>query len=598
MSREGSFYAGLPPSAEPAAPLGVVAGRDQYVAGGRGERVKLREGLAGATLPPAGRQIARRDLLETGRLDPTEAKTHDESAPPSRFSERAENTEAYDKLPENDFLSPRMAPLSTFSVDVDTASYSNVRRFLAAGQMPPVGAVRIEELINYFHYDDAPPAGKEPFAVNLELGPCPWKPGNQLVRIGIKGREIAKKDRPATNLVFLLDVSGSMRDDNKLPLVQQAMHLLVEQMSENDRIAIVTYAGDAGMVLDSTPGTRKDLINAAIDRLSANGSTNGAAGIALAYETAIKHFYPQGSNRVILCTDGDFNVGVSSDDELVMMIEEKARNSKVFLSIFGFGMGNLKDAKLEKLADKGNGHYGYIDNLREANRVFCEDLTGTLYTIATDVKLQIEFNPARVGAYRLVGYENRVMPDQDFNDDTKDAGDIGAGHSVTALYELIPADMIAATNEESRLRYQPSPAPAPEASATAPVAAPKPGDAKDARSDELLVVSLRYKEPDGQTSSKIEIPLSQPAAGGDGKSLATNPSRDFHFTTAVAGFGMLLRHSRYSGAMSFDTVLELAQGNMGDDPSGVRKEFIELVKKARSLAPPQSPGRANSTAAE
>ncbi|MEX2285831.1 MAG: von Willebrand factor type A domain-containing protein [Planctomycetaceae bacterium] len=487
----------------------------------------------------------------------------------SMSKDDGKNAEAYDAIVENPFYSPSGAPLSTFSIDVDTASYSNMRRFLASGQQPPRDSVRIEELVNYFDYEDPAPTDGRPFAVRLEAASCPWAADHRLVRVSLKGKEIAKSERPPTNLVFLLDVSGSMRDDNKLPLVRQAMKLLVGEMTEDDRIAIVTYAGNAGLVLDSTTGDKKDVIVKAIDNLQAGGSTNGEAGIHLAYSTAVAHLFQEGSNRVILCTDGDFNVGVSGDDELVNIIQEKARDSHVFLSIFGFGMGNLKDAKLEKLADKGNGHYAYVDNLREAKKVFVEGLTGTLYTIAKDVKLQVEFNPAKVGAYRLIGYENRVMPAEHFNDDTKDAGEIGAGHCVTALYELIPADKMATVAKRPGLKYQELPQPKEEPKATIKA------------SDELLTVWLRYKQPDGNKSEKLEFPLVDKP--GD----ASQGSRDMQWTTAVAAFGMLLRGSQFRGQASFDMVLELAQAGRGEDKSGRRAEFIELAKTAKTLYSPQ-----------
>jgi len=489
------------------------------------------------------------------------------------------NTESYNEIVENPFLSPTGEPLSTFSIDVDTASYSNMRRFLSAGQRPPRDAVRIEELINYFDYDDPAPADGKPFSVSMEVGACPWAADHRIVRVALKGREIPREERPPTNLVFLLDVSGSMRDANKLPLVKQAIKLLVGEMTEDDRIAIVTYAGNAGLVLDSTSGDQKETILKAIDNMSAGGSTNGEAGIHLAYSTAIEHLYKEGSNRVILCTDGDFNVGVSGDDELVTIIQDKANQSQVFLSVFGFGMGNLKDSKLESLADKGNGHYAYIDNLREAKKVFVEDLTGTLYTIAKDVKLQIEFNPAKVGAYRLIGYENRIMPAEHFDDDRKDAGEIGAGHSVTALYELIPADKMPTVESSGpTLKYQQKPEPEPKEAAQTVVK----------ESNDLLTLWLRYKQPDAQTSEKLEFPLV------DHPDEPTQGSREFQWTASVAAFGMLLRESQFRGASSFDMVLELAEAGRGDDESGRRQEFVELVKAAKKMCEPQASPPASS----
>lgn len=510
-----------------------------------------------------GKQPAVASRLETvlrRRVDPLQEAVDDNYA----------LSEDYHPITENDFLSPQQQPLSTFSIDVDTGSYSNMRRFLNQGQLPPPNAVRIEELINYFSYDDPAPGDGEPFSVRMETGPCPWNVEHRLLRVGLKGQEIPREQRPPSNLVFLLDVSGSMRDDNKLPLVKLAMELLVSEMTEDDRIAIVTYAGNAGLALDSMSGEYREEILSTIRNLQAGGSTNGEAGIRLAYEKAVEHFVKEGSNRVILCTDGDFNVGMSDDDALVSLIQQQAK-SGVFLSVFGFGMGNLKDGKLEQLADKGNGHYGYIDNFREARKVFFEELTGTLYTIAKDVKIQIEFNPAQVGAYRLVGYENRVMAAEDFHDDTKDAGEIGAGHSVTALYELVPAGQVPKHQVLAGLKYQPTPG-----IEAAPAAAPA--------SEEWLTLSLRYKQPDGDKSVLKEYPLQPAASAAAGESSpGAQRSHDFHWTAAVAAFGMILRHSAHRGQADFDLVLELAGGSLGDDAGGDRSEFVELVRKAENI---------------
>lgn len=472
-----------------------------------------------------------------------------------------QSLEDYEPIVENQFLSPANAPLSTFGIDVDTASYSNMRRFLTQNRLPPPNAVRIEELVNYFDYEDPQPAGEDPFSVSLEVGPCPWHGEHWLVRVGLKGKEIPREQRPPTNLVFLLDVSGSMRDANKLPLVQQAMELLVRELTEDDRVAIVTYAGEAGLVLDSTSGSKQDVILAAIQKLSAGGSTNGAGGLKLAYEKAVSGFIKNGSNRVILCTDGDFNVGISDDDQLVQLIQEQAK-SNVFLSIFGFGMGNLKDAKLEKLADKGNGHYGYIDNSREARKVFVEELSGTLYTIAKDLKIQVEFNPAQVGSYRLIGYENRVMPSEDFHNDAKDGGDVGAGHSVSVLYEIAPVGVT--PDGAPRLKYQQATAGKQEA-----VAEPA--------SDDLLTLSLRYKQPDGEKSELREFPLKD-QADASGK-----PSRNFEWAASVAAFGMVLRNSQFKSQATLDLVLQLAERAKGDEATGDRQEFIDLVRTAKTL---------------
>ncbi len=474
------------------------------------------------------------------------------------------NNESYEPIHENEFLSPVQQPLSTVSVDVDTASYSNVRRFLTHGQWPNPNAVRIEEMINYFHYDYPQPKDDTPFSVNIEVDTCPWQTDHRLVRVGLKGKEISRDQRPPSSLVFLIDASGSMRDNNKLPLVKSSLQLLVEDMTEDDRIAIVTYSGSAGLQLDSTSGEHKPKIMTAINSLKAGGSTNGESGIKMAYDKAIQHFIKDGTNRIILCTDGDFNVGVSSDNELVTMIQDKAR-SGVFLSIFGFGMGNLKDSKLEKLADKGNGHYGYVDNLKEARKIFVEEMTGTLYTIAKDVKVQIEFNPFQVGAYRLIGYENRLLAAQDFNDDTKDAGDIGAGHTVTALYEIVPVDKLPKPNVDP-LKYQRKPG------------VPAEGEAAAAKaSKELLTLKLRYKQPNADKSVRRDFPVI------DKRDKNVQPSSEFEWAAAVASFGMILRHSQHNGQSNYDHVLEMALGSKGPDKSGHRREFIDLLYRARVI---------------
>lgn len=468
--------------------------------------------------------------------------------------------EAYDHVVDNDFLSPRSAPLSTFSIDVDTASYANVRRFLNAGQSPPPGAVRIEECVNYFRYAYPEPQGEVPFSVNVDVAGCPWTPKHRLVRIGLHGREIPFDQRPASNLVFLMDVSGSMHSSDKLPLVKSALRLLVEQLHENDRVAIVVYAGASGLVLPSTTGDRKAEILAALDRLEAGGSTNGGAGIELAYRTALEHFVPGGTNRVVLCTDGDFNVGVTNQSELVPLIEEKAR-SGVFLSVLGFGTGNYQDSTMEKLADKGNGNYAYLDTLREARKVLVEQAAGTLLTIAKDVKIQVDFNPAQVVAYRLVGYENRLLKAEDFQDDKKDAGEIGAGHTVTAFYEVVPVGVPIDLPGVDPSKYQPTTAPA-----------------EGAASDELLTVRLRYKQPDGDTSREIRVPLKDAGTTFD------DASSDFQFAAAVAEFGLLLRNSPHKGQSNWPHVLEVAGAVLGSDPEGYRKEFVELAKQAAGLA--------------
>ncbi|MFA6961088.1 MAG: von Willebrand factor type A domain-containing protein [Opitutaceae bacterium] len=478
-------------------------------------------------------------------------------------------SESYDHPADNSYHSVEAEPLSTFSIDVDTASYANVRRFLTGGRLPPRDAVRIEELVNYFPYRYAPPAmtakNPVPFAAHLEVASAPWAPAHRLVRIGIKGREFTTATRPAANLVFLLDVSGSMNSANKLPLVKESLRLLVERLRPDDHVAIVTYAGSSGLALPPTLASSKSEILAALDNLNASGSTNGAMGIRLAYDIAKAGFVTGGINRVILCTDGDFNVGVTNREELVDLITEKAK-SRVFLSVFGFGMGNLKDATLESLADKGNGAYGYIDTRREAEKVFVEQAEGTLATIAKDVKIQVEFNPARVQAYRLIGYENRMLKKEDFNNDAVDAGEIGAGHTVTALYEIVPVgvdDDEAVRPAVDALKYQ----------KTEPVA-PKP---KANDSPELLTVKIRYKAPEGDVSAKQEFPLIDTGMKFE------KASGEFRFASAVAAWGMLLRDSPHKGSATFDQVLNWAEDGLGDDDGGYRAEFIQLVRRSAEL---------------
>ncbi len=479
-----------------------------------------------------------------------------------RSGETGFNTETYDHIVENAFLDVRDHPLSTFSIDVDTASYSNVRRFLKSGQLPPAGAVRIEEMVNYFTYDYEPPRDGRPFAVHVNITGCPWAPTHRLVRIALKGKVIAQDKRPATNLVFLLDVSGSMRPANKLPLVKQSMKMLVERLDENDTVAIVVYAGSSGLVLDATTADQKETILGALDRLNAGGSTNGGQGIKLAYNVAADHFIKGGVNRVILCTDGDFNIGVTNRSELIKLIQDKAKTG-VFLSVLGFGRGNVKDATMESLADKGNGNYAYIDTIAEARKVLVEQMTGTLVTIAKDVKIQVEFNPAEVAEYRLIGYENRILAKEDFNDDTKDAGEIGAGHTVTALYEIVPTTEAAKADKPAKvdpLKYQ-----------------TRPGLTDAATSEEVLTVKLRHKAPDGDKSELIERGVVD-----DGQAFNDAPD-DLKFAAAVASFGMILRDSKHAGSYSLPAVAELAAASKGADPAGRRAELVELVKTAAKL---------------
>ncbi len=468
----------------------------------------------------------------------------------------------YSRIIENPFLAAVDNPLSTFSIDVDTASYAKVRRYLLeSGELPPPDAVRIEELVNYFDNDYAPPDGDAPFAAHVEVTACPWQLKHRLVRIGIKGREMPAEARPAANLVFLLDVSGSMEPEDKLPRVRRAMRMLVEQLRENDRVAIVVYAAQSGLVLPSTTGFEKDRIFAALDSLHAGGGTNGGDGIRLAYDIAQQNFQKDGVNRVILCTDGDFNVGTTSNAELERLIEERAK-SGVFLTVLGFGMGNHNDELMEKLADKGNGNYGYVDSEAEARKLLVEQAGGTLVTIAKDVKLQLEFNPRLVGAYRLIGYEDRLLAAEDFNNDQKDAGEIGAGHTVTALYELIPAGQPVAVPPVDELKYQ-RPASLTEA----------------AGADELLTLKLKYKRPDGNESLAPIVctvrDAGQPFGGA---------SADTQFAAAVAGFGLLLRDSQYKGDLTYDAVIEIATQAAGPDAHGRRAEFLDLVRKAHELA--------------
>jgi Ca-activated chloride channel homolog len=469
--------------------------------------------------------------------------------------------EGYNRIYDNSYQRASNNPLSTFGIDVDTASYSNIRRFINSGVMPPKDAVRLEELINYFTYDYPQPKGDRPFSINTEVANAPWNPQHKLVHIGLQGKSISTRNLPPNNLVFLIDVSGSMNSPDKLPLVKASLKYLVSELRAKDSVTIVVYAGAAGLVLPPTPGNQKEKILDSIDKLEAGGSTAGGAGIQLAYKVARENSIKQGNNRVILATDGDFNVGVSSDGELVRMIEEK-REQGVFLSVLGFGTGNLQDAKMEQLADKGNGNYAYIDSLLEAKKVLVTQMGGTLLTIAKDVKIQVEFNPAKVQAYRLVGYENRVLQNQDFNDDKKDAGELGAGHSVTAIYEIIPVGVASDVKlpEVDPLKYQPNPA-----------------TTSASQTDELMQVKLRYKKPNETVSQLITQSIM------DKPVKLENASANFRFAAAVAAFGMVLRDSEYKGAANFDEVLRLANQAKGEDREGYRAEFIRLVESCKML---------------
>ena len=469
------------------------------------------------------------------------------------------NTEEYDRIQENGFKSVADTPLSTFSIDVDPASYSNMRRFINRGELPPADAIRTEELVNYFSYDYPKPTGNDPVKITVEAGTCTWNTAHRLVRIGLKAKEIPTEQLPASNLVFLIDISGSMWGANRLDLVKSSLKLLVNNLRNKDKVAIVTYAGSAGVKLEATSGGDKQKIREAIDELTAGGSTAGGAGIHLAYQIAKKNFISDGNNRIILCSDGDFNVGVSSAEGLEQLIE-KERKSGVHLTVLGYGMGNYKDSEIQVLAEKGNGNHAYIDNLQEANRVLVGEFGATLHTVAKDVKLQVEFNPSQVQAYRLIGYESRLLKDEDFNNDAKDAGDMGAGHTVTAFYEVIPAGV---KNEYvgkvDDLKYQKK----------------EKMTLKPTGSDELLTVKLRYKAPDKDVSRKMELPF----VDNKGDSV----SSDFRFASAVAMFGQLLRDSDFKGTADYDKVIKLAKQGVNNDERGYRREFIRLVEAAKGL---------------
>jgi len=470
------------------------------------------------------------------------------------------NTEEYDNIVENQFVTALREPLSTFSIDVDRAAYSNVRRFIQNGTLPPAGAVRIEEMVNYFDYNYPQPNNGEPFSINTEISGCPWNTEHKLVHIGLQGKDIATDNLVASNLVFLIDVSGSMDEPNKLPLVQSSLKMLADKLREEDNAAIVVYAGNAGLVLPSTKGSEKTKIKDAIDALSAGGSTAGGEGIQLAYKIAAENFKKNGNNRIILATDGDFNVGVTSDDELVNLIEEK-RKSGIFLTVLGYGVGNYQDSKMQQLADKGNGNHAYIDNINEARKVLVNEFGATLFTIAKDVKLQVEFNPQKVQSYRLIGYENRVLQNEDFNNDKKDAGELGAGHTVTALYEIIPVGVKDEfTGKVDDLKYQNN------------------TNLNESYTDELLTIKFRYKEPNSDVSKLIVHPVMD-----DNKSIES-ASDNFKFSAAVAEFGLLLRNSSFKENASFNQTIELAKQSKTDDEDGYRTEFLQLVKSASLLA--------------
>lgn len=472
--------------------------------------------------------------------------------------------EEYSQFSENRFRLANEDPLSTFSVDVDAASYSNMRRFINRGSLPNKDAVRIEELINYFSYNYTEPTGNDPIKISTEVGNCPWNSQNRLVKIGLKARSMTEENLPASNFVFLIDVSGSMYGATRLDLVKSSLKLLTNNLREKDRVAIVVYAGSAGEVLPSTSGANKQKIKEALDNLNAGGSTAGGAGIQLAYKIAKQNFIKGGNNRIILCTDGDFNVGVSSNEGLLALIEQE-RKSGVFLSILGYGMGNYKDNKMQTLAQAGNGNHAYIDNLQEANKVLVNEFGATMYTVAKDVKLQIEFNPTKVQAYRLVGYETRLLNKEDFNDDTKDAGEMGAGHTVTAFYEVIPTGIKSnLIGNVDPLKYQKETNISTQKIFTSD------------KYPDLLTVKLRYKQPNSDQSQKIEVPLIDDK--GD------NVSDDFRFASAVAMFGQIIKDSQYKGEGSYSKAIALAQKGYGEDKQGYRREFVRLMQTAQGLA--------------
>lgn len=472
----------------------------------------------------------------------------------------AQNTENYAHITENVFKKTHDNPLSTFSIDVDAAAYSNLRRFINSGNLPPKDAIRIEEMINYFDYNYEQPKGRDPVNIVTEIGTAPWNPQHRLVHIGLQAKTIPNQNLPASNLVFLIDVSGSMTDFNKLPLLVSSLRLLTDNLREKDKVAIVVYAGNSGLVLPATSGQNKQAIKDALNKLSAGGSTAGGAGIKLAYKVATENFIKGGNNRIILATDGDFNVGASSDADMQTLIEEK-RKSGVFLTVLGFGMGNYKDSKMEVLANKGNGNYAYIDNINEARKVLINEFGGTLFTVAKDVKLQIEFNPKKVQAYRLIGYENRLLNNEDFNDDQKDAGEMGAGHTVTALYEIIPvgvkSNFIKKTDELKYLKGSPS----------------------SDYANEMLTVKLRYKDPEGNKSK-----LLQQAVLDSYQNKLSKTSDNFRFSASIAMLGMLLRQSEFVQESSFEQSIALAEGAKGSDKEGYRAEYIKLAKSAQLMA--------------
>ena len=513
----------------------------------------------GAVSESGNTNTASRSDAKPVSANATNAAANVAGSPVMESKDIADGTagERYAEINENPFLEASRAPLSTFSIDVDTASYANVRRFLRNGQLPPNDAVRIEELVNYFEYDYPQPVGDVPFSVSTETAVCPWNAKHKLVQIGLQGRKVSLDNTPPANLVFLLDVSGSMNSPDKLPLLKDGLRMMVNQLKPQDRVAIAVYAGSSGLVLPSTSVSNKGEILAALDRLEAGGSTNGGEGINLAYTVAANNFIQGGNNRIILATDGDFNVGTTGDEALVSLIEQK-RKSGIFLSVLGFGTGNLNDSMMEKLSNKGNGNYAYIDSREEARKALGEQVAGTLLTIAKDVKIQVEFNPALVAGYRLIGYENRMLANRDFEDDRKDAGEIGAGHSVTAIYEIVPAG-VKIENDGIELKYS------------------ETQRSQTRFANELATVKLRYKDPDGDRSKLLTMGVLDNAKSVD------QASDNLKFAAAVVQFGLLLRDSRYRGASSFVRAKQLAENASGADLKGYRTEFLELLNRASSL---------------
>ena len=528
---------------------------EKQITSGKPLNVRLtlsREGLADALIQPE--QTAYKTTGAFVRMAPaTMLSEHSIPRLPHM------DTENYNAINENGFKTASLQPVTTFSVDVDRAAYSNVRRFLNTGQMPPIDAVRLEEMINYFDYDYPQPTGAHPLAVQTEMTDSPWNPGLKLLHIGLQAKTVSTEKLPASNLVFLIDVSGSMGDANKLPLLKQAFKLLVDQLRAEDKISVVVYAGAAGEILPPTPGNEKMKIKSVLESLEAGGSTAGGAGIELAYKLAKENFIKNGNNRVILATDGDFNVGISSEGALQRLVETK-RKEGVFLSVLGFGMGNYKDSHAEILADKGNGNYAYIDNIQEARKVFVQEFGGTLFTIAKDVKFQIEFNPQQVQAYRLIGYENRALENEDFHDDQKDAGEMGSGHTVTALYEIIPVGTKSQyLGKTDPLKYQ------------------KTDASAKGRSSDLLTLKIRYKKPDQDKSILFDM-----AVKNTSKPLS-ECSENLRFASAVAEFGLLLRGSQFKGNASYPALMARAKNAFGKDEEGYRSEFVKLVKTAALL---------------